>query len=109
MFRGPQASSGEDTNLALDQSKPQCIPPKSLSLIFETLFIILFDCVLSLQDLYGTVAALGFFFLIILVYPCYNSYRLLELARCIYRCRVVERPRVDNRFIHSLLLEINVG
>jgi hypothetical protein len=25
VFRGPQASSGEDTNLALDQGKPQCI------------------------------------------------------------------------------------
>jgi hypothetical protein len=25
VFRGPQASSGEDTNLALDQDKSQCI------------------------------------------------------------------------------------
>jgi hypothetical protein len=25
MFGGPQASSGEDTNLALDQGKPRCI------------------------------------------------------------------------------------
>jgi hypothetical protein len=38
---GPQASSGEDTNLVLDQSKPRCIPSKSLSFIFKTLFIIL--------------------------------------------------------------------
>jgi hypothetical protein len=54
---------------------------QSPSPIFETLFIILFDFVLSLQDLYGIIAALGFFFPIILVYPSYNSYRLLELAR----------------------------
>jgi hypothetical protein len=25
VFRGPQSSSGEDTNLALDQGKPRCI------------------------------------------------------------------------------------
>jgi hypothetical protein len=25
LFGGPQASSGEDTNLALDQGKPRCI------------------------------------------------------------------------------------
>jgi hypothetical protein len=34
-FSGPQASSGDDTNLALDQGKPRCIPPKPLSFIFE--------------------------------------------------------------------------
>jgi hypothetical protein len=87
VFGGSQASSGEDTNLALDQGKTRCIPPKSLSFIFQTLFIILFDCALSLQDLYGTIAILGFSFSTILVYPCYNSYRLLELARHRYRCR----------------------
>jgi hypothetical protein len=43
VFGGSQASSGEDTNLALDQGKTRCIPPKSLSFIFDTLFIILFD------------------------------------------------------------------
>jgi hypothetical protein len=42
VFRGSQALSGEDTNLALDQGKPQCIPPKSLSFMFETLIIILY-------------------------------------------------------------------
>jgi hypothetical protein len=68
VFGGPQASSGEDTNLALDQGKPQCIPPKS-SFIFETLFIILFDYALSLHDLYGTIAALGFSFPVVLIYP----------------------------------------
>jgi hypothetical protein len=31
VFGGSQASSGEDTNLALDQGKTWCIPPKSLS------------------------------------------------------------------------------
>jgi hypothetical protein len=84
---GPQASSGEDTNLVLDQGKPRCIPPKSLYFMFEDLFIILVDCALSLQDLYDTVATLGFSFPIILVYPCYNSYRSLELGRHRYRCR----------------------
>jgi hypothetical protein len=47
-FGGPQASSGEDINLALDQGKPRCIPPKSVSFIFKTLFIILYACALSL-------------------------------------------------------------
>jgi hypothetical protein len=79
-------SSGEDTNVVLDQGKPWCIPPKSLSFMFEALFIILVDCGLSLQDLFGTVAALGFSFPVILVYPCYNSYMSLELARRRYRC-----------------------
>jgi hypothetical protein len=87
MFGGPQASSCEDTNLALNEGKPRCIPQTSLSFIFETLFIILFDSALSLQDLYGIVGALGFFFPIILVYHCYNSYKLLDLARHKYRCR----------------------
>jgi hypothetical protein len=101
MFGCPQASSGEDTNLALDQGKPQYILPKSLSFIFKTLFIILFDCALSLQDLYGIIAALGFFFSIILVYPCYNGYMSLELTRRRYRCRVVERLRVGNRCLYT--------
>jgi hypothetical protein len=64
-----QAQVEDFTNLELDQGKRQCITPKPLSFIFETLFIILFDCALSLQDLYDTVAALGFSFPIILVYP----------------------------------------
>jgi hypothetical protein len=41
VFGGPQAKSGKDTNLALDQGKPWCIPPKSLFFMFETLFILL--------------------------------------------------------------------
>jgi hypothetical protein len=85
-YGGPQASNDEDTNLSLDQDKPRCIPPLSLSFIFETLIIILFDFALNLQDLYDTVAALGFSFPIILVYSCSNSYRSLELARYRYRC-----------------------
>jgi hypothetical protein len=83
---GPQASNDEDTNLALDQDKPRCIPPLSLSFIFETLIIILFNFALNLLDLYGIVAALVFSFPIILVYSCGNSYRSLELARHRYRC-----------------------
>jgi hypothetical protein len=47
-FGGPQASSGKDINLALDQGKPCFMPPKSLSVMFETLFIILYACALSL-------------------------------------------------------------
>jgi hypothetical protein len=85
----------------LDQGKHRCIPPKSLSFIFETLLIILFDCALSLHDLYGTVFALVFSFLIILVCPCYISSGLLELARRRYRCWLVERPRVGNRCLYT--------
>jgi hypothetical protein len=48
VFGGPQALSCKGTNLALDQGKPQCIPPKSLSFMFETFFIILYACALSL-------------------------------------------------------------
>jgi uncharacterized membrane protein YeiH len=51
----------------LDQDKPWCIPPKFLSFMFETLFIILDACALSLYELYGTVAALRSSFLIILI------------------------------------------
>jgi hypothetical protein len=58
VFEGPQASSGEDTNLELNQGKPRFIPPKSLSFVFETLFIISYACALCLYELYGTVAAL---------------------------------------------------
>jgi hypothetical protein len=83
----PEPAQVEGANYEQDQGKPRCIPPKSLSFIFETLFIILFDCTLSLQDWCGTVAALGFSFSTILVYPCYNSYRSLELARCRHRYR----------------------
>jgi hypothetical protein len=36
------------TNLKLTQGKPQCIPPKTLSFMFETLFIMLYACALSL-------------------------------------------------------------
>jgi hypothetical protein len=64
---GPQASSGEDTNLALYQGKPRCTLPKSLSFIFKILFIILSACVLSLYKLYGTIDALRSSFPIILV------------------------------------------
>jgi hypothetical protein len=86
-YGGPQVSSVRILALLLDQGKPWCIPPKFLSFIFQTFFIILFDCAISLHDLYGTVVALGFFFLVVLVYPCYNSYRPLEWARHRYRSR----------------------
>jgi hypothetical protein len=64
---GPQASGDEDINLVFDQGKPRCIPSKSLSFRFETLFIILFACTFSLYELYDTVDALRSFFPIILV------------------------------------------
>jgi hypothetical protein len=60
----------DPTEQGLEGPKEQA---KSLSFMFEALFIILFDCALSLQGLYGTVVALGFSFSNILVYPCYNS------------------------------------
>jgi hypothetical protein len=69
-----QVLAEDPTNLPLNQGKPRCIPPKYLCFIFETLFIILLYC------------ALRFSFPIILVYPCYNSYRSIELARRRYRC-----------------------
>jgi hypothetical protein len=62
-----QAQVEDLTNVVLNEGKPQCIPPKSLSFMFETLCIIIFDRALRLQDLYGTVAALGFF---LPDYPC---------------------------------------
>jgi hypothetical protein len=67
VFGGPQTPSGNDTNLALDQGKPRCIPQKSLSFMFETLFIILYACALSLYELYGTVVVLRSSLLFILV------------------------------------------
>jgi hypothetical protein len=36
---GPLASSGEDTNLMLDQGKPQCIQPMPLSFILKLYFM----------------------------------------------------------------------
>jgi hypothetical protein len=48
VFRDPQTSSYKDTDIASDQGKPQCILPKFLSFIFDTLFIILYACALSL-------------------------------------------------------------
>jgi hypothetical protein len=61
-YGGPQATSCVDTNLALDQGKPRCIPPKSLSFVFESLFIILYAYALCLYELYGTVDALRYSF-----------------------------------------------
>jgi hypothetical protein len=52
--------------LLLDQDKPRGIPPKSLPFTFETLFIVLYACALSLYELYDTVAALRSSFPIIL-------------------------------------------
>jgi hypothetical protein len=48
VFKGPQASSDENTNLALDQGKPRCIYPMPLSFILKVLLYALFDCALSL-------------------------------------------------------------
>jgi hypothetical protein len=48
VFKGPQASSDENTDLALDQGKPQCIYPMPLSFILKVLLYALFDCALSL-------------------------------------------------------------
>jgi hypothetical protein len=48
VFGGPQASSDEDTNLALDQGKPWCIKPSSLSYIYlYYILIIILACALS--------------------------------------------------------------
>jgi hypothetical protein len=62
-----QAQVEDFTNLDLTQGKPRCIPPKSLSFIFETLFIILYARALSLLVLDDTVDTLRSSFPIILV------------------------------------------
>jgi hypothetical protein len=67
VFGVSQASSGDDTSLALDQGKPWCSPPNSLSFMFETLSIILYACALNVYELYRTVVALRYYFLNILV------------------------------------------
>jgi hypothetical protein len=62
-----------------------------------------FDCALSLQELYGIIATLRFSFPIILVYPCYNSYRLLAMVKW-------SKDHVLVIGAYTLiLLEINVG
>jgi hypothetical protein len=48
VLEGPQASSGEDTKLELNQGKPRCIYPMPLSFIFEALLCVLLDCALGL-------------------------------------------------------------
>jgi hypothetical protein len=40
VFGGTQASSGKDTNLAMDQGKPRCIQPILLIFYFESCFIL---------------------------------------------------------------------
>jgi hypothetical protein len=43
VFGGPQASSGDDTILALDQGKPWCIPPIVLGFYFNLYNYVLLD------------------------------------------------------------------
>jgi hypothetical protein len=47
-YDGPQVSSCMDTNLDLNQGKPWCINQWSLSFTFESYFMLLYDCALSL-------------------------------------------------------------
>jgi hypothetical protein len=47
VFGGPQASRCEDANIVVIKVSPR-IPPKSLSFMFEILFIILYTCALIL-------------------------------------------------------------
>jgi hypothetical protein len=47
-YGGPQASSGEDTNIALDQAKPRCIPPIILGFYFNHYLYVMLDYALSL-------------------------------------------------------------
>jgi hypothetical protein len=82
----PEPAPVEGVNCEQDQGKTRCIPLQSLSFIFGTLIIILFDCALSLQDFCGTVAALGFFLPGYPCLPCYNSYSSLAMTR--RSCRV---------------------
>jgi hypothetical protein len=50
VFRGPQASCGEDTNIAFKKGKSQCIPPIILSFFNHYLYAML-DCALNLLEL----------------------------------------------------------
>jgi hypothetical protein len=43
-----QAQAKDLTNLALDQSKPQCIPPISLAFLLIQYLYVMLDCALSL-------------------------------------------------------------
>jgi hypothetical protein len=61
VFGGPQASSNEDTNLALDQGKPW------LLIFFNYILMFYFDCALSLYELYDAIVALRSTVLITLV------------------------------------------
>jgi hypothetical protein len=58
VFGGPQASSDEDTNLALDQDKPQCIKPPSLRFVCLYILIMILDCALGCRTLIDTLVAL---------------------------------------------------
>jgi hypothetical protein len=42
-YGGPQASSGEDTNTALDQGKPPCIPLIILDFSFNYYLYVMLD------------------------------------------------------------------
>jgi hypothetical protein len=53
---GPQASSGEDTNLTLDKGKPRCITPQSLTFIFINIFML--RMIVCWSELIGTVVTL---------------------------------------------------
>jgi hypothetical protein len=52
------AQSEDLTNLVLDQGKPQCIPPHSLTFIFESLLYVEFICALSYRNCVGTIVVL---------------------------------------------------
>jgi hypothetical protein len=78
---------------------------------FQSLFILQFDCALSLQDLYDTVAVLRFPFrlsLLILAIIVTCRWKWLGVEIGVVRRRVVERPRVGNMYLYTHILEINV-
>jgi hypothetical protein len=59
VFGGPQASSGEGTNLALDQGKPWCIKPPSLSFVYLYILIMILTCTLSCRSWMDVIVVLG--------------------------------------------------
>jgi hypothetical protein len=82
-----QAQVEATTNLALDQGKPQCIPPIFLNFWFSiNIYITICVCIKFIGFVWHR-SCIKNSFLIILVYHCYHSYRSLVMARHRHICR----------------------
>jgi hypothetical protein len=65
-YDGPPAWSCMDTNLDLNQGKPWCIKPPSLSFVYLYIFFMILDCALSRRSGIDILVALR------LLYPCWS-------------------------------------